>query len=252
MLNSHRREHILEHLSHHDRVSVADLVESLSVSDETVRRDLKDLEKEGLLRRVHGGAIGVSSNRDKPIMERVQKQTKEKGIIAKLAVELISDHSSIFLHIGSTTEALARQLGRFSDLKVYTNSLSVALIAKEHFGVSVFMTPGRLRKDEADLVGYDTISYLEEYYFDTAFMSVAGVDLERGFMDYDEDEVRVRQTIVNCARNKVVMADSSKFGKSANMRTVSFEEVDRFVTDRKPDAEFRKRFSQADLDVIHG
>ena len=83
-------------------------------------------------------------------------------------------------------------------------------------------------------------------------MSVAGVDLERGFMDYDEDEVRVRQTIVNCARNKVVMADSSKFGKSANMRTVSFEEVDRFVTDRKPDAEFRKRFSQADLDVIHG
>jgi len=252
MLNSHRREHILERLSHHDRVSVADLVDSLNVSDETVRRDLKDLEKEGLLRRVHGGAIGVSSNRDDPITERIQKQAKEKGVIAKLAADLISDHTSIFIHIGSTTEALARQLGRFSDLKVYTNSLNVAQIAKEHFGVSVFVAPGKLRKDESDLVGYDTISYLQDYYFDTAFMSVAGVDADRGFMDFDEDEVRVRQKLMNCARNKVVMADSSKFGKTANMRTVSFEAVDRFVTDRKPDAEFDQRFKQAGLDVIHG
>ncbi|WP_112322193.1 DeoR/GlpR family DNA-binding transcription regulator [Oceanibium sediminis] len=252
MLNSHRREHILERLSYHDRISVADVAARLNVSDETVRRDLKDLEQEGLLRRVHGGAIGVSSIRDEPISERVRKHTKEKGIIAKLAADLISDQTSIFLHIGSTTEALARQLGRFSDLKVYTNSLNVAQIAKEHFGVSVFVAPGQLRKDESDLVGYDTISYLQGYYFDTAFMSVAGVDAERGFMDFEEDEVRIRQTLMKCARNKVVMADSSKFGKSANMCTAPFEAVDRVVTDRKPAADFGKRFKKAGLDVIHG
>lgn len=252
MLNSHRREHILGHLNTHNRISVSDVATSLNVSDETVRRDLKDLEREGLLRRVHGGAIGVSPSRDEPISERVQKQAKEKGVIAKLAAELISDHTSIFLHIGSTTEALARRLGKYSDLKVYTNSLSVANIAREHFGVTIFVAPGQLRKVECDLVGYDTISYLRGFNFDTVFMSVAGVDADRGFMDFEEDEVRIRQTLLECSRNKVVMADSSKFGKTANMCTTPFEAVDRLVTDQKPDPEFSLRFKTAGMDVIHG
>lgn len=251
MLNSHRREFILEGLSQNDRVSVTDIAKEFAVSDETVRRDLKDLEKEGLLRRIHGGAISVAAIRDEPINKRVQKAAKEKGIIAKLAVELISDHTSIFLSIGSTTEALARQLGKFSDLKVYTNSLNIAMIAKEFSGVSVFVTPGQLRQIESDLVGYDTISYIENYLFDTAFMSVAGIDIGRGFMDYEEDEARVRQTIIKSSRNRVVMADSSKFGKTANIYTAPFNAIERFVTDRRPTPEFTAKFKEAGMEVIH-
>ncbi len=252
MLNSHRREFILDGISQNDRVYVLDIAKEFKVSDETVRRDLKDLEAEGLLRRIHGGAISVAAIRDQPINERVQKAAKEKSVIAQLAVDLVSDHTSIFLHIGSTTEALARQLGRFTDLKVYTNSLNIAQIAKEFNGVTVFMTPGQLRPVESDLVGYDTISYIESYLFDTAFMSVAGVDVDRGFMDYEEDEVRVRQAVIKSARNRVVMADSSKFGKTANMHTVSFDAVERFVTDRRPTPEFTAQFKDAGLEVIHG
>lgn len=252
MLNSHRHEYILEHLGQENRLSVTEVAAKLNVSDETVRRDLKVLESEGLLRRVHGGAIPVSPNRDAPISERVRKHAREKGVIARLAVDLISDQTSIFLNIGSTVEALARELGRFTDLKVYTNSLNVAQIAKQHFGVTVYMTPGHLRKVESDLVGYDTVAFLRDYYFDTAFMSVAGIDLERGFMDFEEDEVRIRQTLLKSARNKVVIADSSKFGKCANMRTASFDAIDRLVTDRKPSAEFETCFKQTELEVIHG
>ncbi len=251
-MNSHRREHILQRLSNDSRVLVTDIANSLNVSDETVRRDLKDLEKEGLLRRVHGGAINVLANRDEPLGDRIQKHAKEKGIIAKLAVDLISDHTSIFLHIGSTTEALARQLGRFTDLKVYTNSLNVAQIAREHFGVTVFVAPGQLRKVECDLVGYDTIRYLEGYYFDTAFMSPAGIDADRGLMDFEEGEARVRQTLLKCARNKVVMADSSKFGKTANMCTAPFEAIDCFVTNQRPEPEFETRLEKAGVELIHG
>lgn len=251
MLNSHRREYILERLSSHSKVSVMQIAANLDVSDETVRRDLKDLAKEGLLRRVHGGAICVAPIRDEPISQRVQKLTKEKGIIAQLAVKLISDHTSIFVNIGSTCEALARQLGKFSDLKLYTNSLNVAQIAKEFSGVTVFVAPGQLRSIESDLVGYDTVSYIQNYYFDTAFMGVAGVDVERGFMDFEEDESRIRQTLVKCARNKVMLADSSKFGKSANICSASFDVVDRLVTERKPDHLFMERFKKAEMDVIH-
>lgn len=251
MLNSHRREHILERISTHSKVSVMDIATSLDVSDETIRRDLKNLEKEGLLRRVHGGAISVTPIRDEPISERVRKLTKEKGLIAHLAAELISDHTSIFLNIGSTVEALARQLAKFSDLKLYTNSLNVAQIAKEFPGVTVFVTPGQLRSVESDLIGYDTVSYIQNYYFDTVFMGIAAVDVDRGFMDYEEDEARIRQALIKSTRNKVMIADSSKFGKSANICSATFDVVDRVVTDRKPDPEFMKRFKQDELDVIY-
>lgn len=252
MLNSHRREFILEKLSANNKVSVADLMAGLDVSDETVRRDLKDLEKEGLLRRIHGGAIGVSHIRDEPITNRAKKAAKEKAAIAHLAVGLISDHTSIFLDTGSTTEALAKQLGRFTDLKLYTNSIKVAQAAREHFGVSVFMTPGQLRKVELDLVGYDTVSYIQNFLFDTVFMGAAGIDADRGFMDFEEDEARIRQALVKSARNKIMLADASKFGKSANICTAKFEVIDRLVTDSKPAEEFRKQFQVSEMEVLHG
>ena len=252
MLNTHRREHILQGISENNRVSVLDIARKFNVSGETVRRDLKALEKEGLLRRVRGGAIGPAGIRDEPISERVQKAAKEKGIIAQLAAELISDNTSIFLHIGSTTEALARRLGRFSDIKVYTNSLNIARIAKDFSGVTVFVAPGQVRPVESDIVGYDTISYIEGYLFDTAFMSVAGIDLDHGFMDFEEDEVRIRQAVIKAARTSVMLADSSKFGKTANIYTAGFSAVDRFVTDKKPGAEFQARFRHAGTEVIHG
>lgn len=252
MLNKHRREHILEKISENQKVAVSEIATSLDVSDETVRRDLKDLEREGLLRRIHGGAIPVAAIRDEPIVQRVQKAAREKGIIAQLAADLVSDGTSIFLHIGSTTEAFARQLDRFNDLKVYTNSLNIAQIVKEFRGATVFVTPGQLRPVESDLVGYDTVKYIQGYYFDTVFMSVAGVDLDRGFMDYEEDEVRIRQALIKHARNRVVMADSSKFGKSANMCTESFDGIERLVTDRRPTPKFWDKFAQSGVEVIHG
>jgi DeoR family glycerol-3-phosphate regulon repressor len=252
MLNSHRREFILRRLSADNRVSVAELMEGLDVSNETVRRDLKDMETEGLLRRIHGGAIGISHIRDEPINKRAEKAAKEKAAIAQLAVGLISDHTSIFLDTGSTTEALAKQLGRFTDLKLYTNSLKVAQAAREHFGVSVFMTPGQMRKVELDLVGYDTVFYIQNFLFDTVFMGAAGVDVERGFMDFEEDEARIRQALVKSGRNKVMLADSSKFGKSANICTAKFEVIDRLVTDSKPADKFLKQFKSSEVKVLYG
>jgi DeoR family glycerol-3-phosphate regulon repressor len=110
----------------------------------------------------------------------------------------------------------------------------VAQAAREHFGVSVFMTPGQLRKVELDLVGYDTVSYIQNFFFDVVFMGAAGIDTERGFMDFAEDESRIRQALLKSAHNKVMLVDASKFGKTANICTAKFEVIDRLVTDSKP------------------
>lgn len=251
MLNRHRREHILGKLSGEKRVSVMDLAHVLQVSDETIRRDLKELESEGLLRRVHGGAVPISPIQDQPIDERSRKQSREKTAIAHLARAQISDETAIFLDTGTTTLQLARHLSGFSNLKLYTNSLKIALEASKHHGVSVFLTPGRMREVEQDLVGIDTISYIQQFYFDAAFMGAAAVDLARGFMDYEEDEARIRQTLISNSRLRVFLVDSSKFGKAANVRTAAFSVVDQMITDCEPPETFRDEIAKHRTEVLH-
>jgi DeoR family transcriptional regulator, glycerol-3-phosphate regulon repressor len=251
MLNRHRREYILDHISESRRITVTDLVQALHVSDETIRRDLNDLESEGHLRRVHGGAVLIAPIHDQPINEREQQHAKEKGVIARLALEQISDETAIFLDTGTTTLALARQISGFANLKLYTNSLKIAQAASNHHGITVHLTPGRLRKIEQDLVGYDTISYIQQFYFDMAFMGVAAIDQERGVMDYEEDEARIRQSLLKCSRLGVFLADSSKFGKTANVQTASFQDIDQIITERRPHLEFVKCIEQKQVELIH-
>ncbi len=252
MLNRHRHEHILMRLSSENRVSVMDLAQALRVSDETIRRDLKDLEAEGKLRRVHGGAVPISPIQDRPITERSQKQAREKATIARLAREQISDETAIFLDTGTTTLGLARQLTGFANLKLYTNSVKIALEASKHHGVSVHLTPGRLRKVELDLVGVDTITYIQQFYFDVAFMGAAAVDLNRGIMDYEEDEARIRQALVKNSRLRVFLIDSSKFGKTGNVQTARFSDIDQIVTDTALSAAFGEAVMAARAEVVHG
>lgn len=252
MLNRHRHEHILIQLSSQNRVSVMDLAQALGVSDETIRRDLKDLEADGKLRRVHGGAVPISPIQDRPITERGQKQAREKATIARLARQQISDETAIFLDTGTTTLGLARQLTGFANLKLYTNSVKIALEGLKHHGVSVHLTPGRLRKVEQDLVGVDAISYIQRFYFDVAFMGAAAVDQSRGIMDYEEDEAHIRQALVQNSRLRVFLVDSSKFGKTGNVRTAAFTDIDQIVTDMALPKEFDAVIAKSRVEVVYG
>lgn len=251
MLNRHRREHILGKLSAEHRVSVMEMAQALQVSDETIRRDLKDLEAEGHLRRVHGGAVPLAPIHDQPIDERWRKRAKEKGVIARLALEQVSDETVIFLDTGSTTLTLARQLTGFANLKLYTNSLKIAQAASTHHGVTVHLTPGRLREVELDLVGYDTVSYIQQFYFDIAFMGIAAIDLDRGMMDYEEDEARIRQALLKSSRLRVVLADSSKYGKTGNVQTAAFAEIDQIITECAPRQDFVERIAASPAEILH-
>jgi len=252
MPGDHRKEAILDRLSKEHRVNVLDLSGELGVSDETIRRDLKELEAEGVVRRVHGGAIPVARTQDEPITDRIQQRAKEKTVIAGLARDIIQDDCVIFLDTGTTTLALARRLAGFKKIKLYTNSVRIAQVACEHHGVSVHMTPGVLRPVEQDLVGYDTISYVQQFVFDFAFMGAAAVNVTHGFMDFEEDEARIRQALLQQARRKVFLADSGKIGKSANVITAPFSSVTTMVTEREPPKEVMQAAKRAHMEIIHG
>lgn len=252
MLGDHRKEAILSRLSKEHRVNVLELSSELGVSDETIRRDLKELEAEGVVRRVHGGAIAASRTQDEPITERIQHRAKEKAAIAGLARDIIQDDCVIFLDTGTTTLALARRLTGFKKIKLFTNSVRIAQAACEHHGVSVHMTPGALRPVEQDLVGYDTIAYVQQFVFDFAFMGAAAVSVTHGFMDFAEDEARIRQALLKQARRCVFLTDSAKLGKSANVITAPFSAGMTMVTEREPPKEMLQAARRARMEVIHG
>ncbi|MBM2715133.1 DeoR/GlpR transcriptional regulator [Mesorhizobium caraganae] len=246
-----RKEVILERLGRDQRVSVLELSAEFKVSGETIRRDLKDLEAEGTVRRVHGGAIPAGRTADTPITERIQFNALEKDEVAGMARGLISDDCVIFLDTGTTTLALARRLVGFKKLKLYTNSLRIAQAACEHFGVRVQMTPGSLRPIEQDLVGYETISYIQQFHFDMVFMGAAAINADYGFMDFEEDEARIRQVLLKQTAHSVVIADHSKFGKVGNVITAPFGGVNTLVTDRRPPENIFGAVRAEELEIIH-
>lgn len=246
-----RKDAILERLNRDQLVSVLALSTEFGVSDETIRRDLKHLEAEGAVRRVHGGAIRAGRAADTPITERIKQNALAKDRIAAVARKLIGDDCVIFLDTGTTTLALARRLTGFTRLRLYTNSVRIAQAACAHFGVQVQMTPGRLRPVEQDLVGYDTISYLRQFHFDIAFMGAAAVSTDQGFMDFEEDEARIRQALLGCCTRSVMLVDQSKFGKVGNVVTAGFDEVDTLVTDVRPPRDVMKAARAGRMDVAY-
>ncbi|MBY5760229.1 DeoR/GlpR transcriptional regulator [Rhizobium leguminosarum] len=247
-----RKEVILERLDRDQRVSVLELSAEFGVSGETIRRDLKDLEAEGAVRRIHGGAVPAGRTADTPITERITFNALEKDEVAVLARELISDDCAIFLDTGTTTLSLARRLLGFKKLRLYTNSLMIAQAACQHFGVKVQVTPGNLRPIEQDLVGYDTISYIQQFHFDFVFMGTAAINADYGFMDFEEDEARIRQVLLKQTARGIMLADHSKFDKTGNVITAPFARVHTLVTNRRPPTNILAAAKRGELEIAHG
>ncbi len=245
---SPRHHEILALLKVEGRVAVTELAERMRVSDETVRRDLKELEALGLARRIHGGAITPRRDQEEPLLEREKFNMREKARIAQLASRMIGDGMTVFLDTGTTTLALARRLGA-RQLRVTTNSLDIALALRDK-EVRVEVTPGTLRRNDNALVGIETLDFTRQRYYDIAFMGIAACTLAQGWMDYAQEESALRRVLFAQARQSVLLADSSKFGRQAYLRTFALDEVKCVVSDRPPPAPLREAFDGGGVEVV--
>lgn len=248
MLTDHRHEEILAQLTQTGRVGVTSIAAALDVSDETIRRDLKTLEERGLLRRIHGGAVLPRLDQERPLVERSQLNSREKGRVAALAEGLVHDGMSIFVDTGTTTLAFARRLPT-RKLTVTTNSVDIALLLADS-PVRVNLTPGTLRPKDKALVGYETVDYARRHFFDLAFMGIAACDAAQGWMDYEEHESVLRRTLRGQTRRAVLLADSRKFGRQANLRTFALTTPLTVVTERPPPAPFAEAFARHDIEIL--
>lgn len=236
MFAAERRQRILDLVRSSGAISLRELARQVQTSEVTVRRDLRALESEGLLDRRHGGAVLPGGLAHEPsYSEKSHVAAAAKAAIAELAASLVNDGDALVVGAGTTTQALARQLTRFTELTVVTNSLLVAQVLARARGIEVVMTGGSLRGSIHALVGSMTEQALASVQGTRVFLSGNGITAERGLSTPNVAVAGVDRALAAAGRDVVVLADHTKVGLDSTMQTVPPTRIGHLITDDKAD-----------------
>lgn len=227
-----RQQKIYEQLLMNETVRVNELADRYEVSMETIRKDLNDMEEQGLLVKIHGGAELLQKSSEVSVDYKINTNTAAKQKIAYKALSFIEDHSVIFLDPGSTTLALARLLPLKKDLIVVTNSIRIASIICEQKHELLFLG-GKIQKKAKAASGSFAINHLDTLHMDAAFMGTDGFKDSHGPTTYSFEEVSVKQHALLHSDHKYLLADASKFESQGTYMFASFSEFDALITDKE-------------------
>lgn len=233
MLNVRQAE-IVEIARSEGRVAVEDLARRFDVTLQTIRRDLAGLDAAGKLERVHGGAVLPSGVANIEYEARRRLAAEAKDRIGRACAARIPNDSSLFLNIGTTTEAVARALLVHRNLMVVTNNINVANILIANPSCEIVVAGGTLRRSDGGLVGDATIDIVSQFKLDFAIVGASALDTDGDLLDFDVREVRVSQAILRQARKALLVADGTKFQRKAPVRIGSMAAVDCLITDSPP------------------
>lgn len=226
-----RQERIREFMGRHRVARVNDLCRILGASPASVRRDLTDMEKRGLIHRVHGGAVANETRLDEPLFDdKASIAAREKQRIAKAALEYVKPGDSVFLDGGSTVLALARLIHEMTRLTVVTNSLRIASLLSGA-GPRLIVAGGELRRLSQTFTGSLTRPLLDVLHIDAAFMGTIGFSTKDGLTTTDPGEAHTKSLVMSHAGRVILMADSSKFQKTSFVKFGDINDVDVLVTD---------------------
>lgn len=251
MLAAERRMRILQLTEKNQSVKVADLCERFGVTDETIRRDLSQLESEGLIDRTHGGAVLNQRLRVAyPYHLRQTQSPKEKQLIGKAAAELVRDGAAVILDNGTTTFEVARCLRDKKALTVVTTSPLIALEMADNKDFTVIMAGGVLDSDSKALVGPDAEAFLERFRVDIAFIGASGVSLERGFTASNVYDAQIKTAMIKASTKPYVVADGTKVGASSLVCFSQISEVHGLVTDRSANEALLAEMRDLGIDIV--
>lgn len=253
MLKIERFSRIEEELKEKGSLDIPTLSQMLECSDETVRRDLRELETLGRLNRIRGGAY-LSDKYDKTYASPLRKTLyqKEKSQISRKAIEFVHDRDVVFLDSSTTCLTLAGLLldSKLS-LTIVTNSMLICSLCTEpNSHINLICLGGSLRTRTQSFVGYHTTDILTTYYADCAFISCPKVTLSEGLSDNYLNEARVRETMLKHARQRLLIMDHTKFDESANIRFNGLELIDTIITDEPLSAEWTTYCQAQNIKVI--
>ncbi len=243
-----RRDRILDRLRTAGSVLVGDLANDLATSEMTIRRDLKVLEAEGLVRRVHGGALLIPSRAYEPTFREKSRQfVEEKRRIGAAAAKLVEPGDTIILSPGTTTMEIARHLAGLRNVTVITSAVNIAAELAGDPDIDVIVTGGHLRGTTYALVGSLAEETLRGLYVNKLFLGGNGLTVEHGLTTPDLSVATTDRALLRAAERVIVTVDHSKIGRTAMCQTAPIERIQVLVTDGGIAAEQRRSFERAGL-----
>lgn len=251
MSDTDRHRQILEWARAAGSVEVDDLARRLSVTPQTIRKDLNELARRAMLSRVHGGAVVTSGVDNIDYAARRAVATGAKAAIGAAAAALVPNGASLFVNIGTTTEAVAAHLVAHRELMVISNNLNVVDQLDGRPGVEVVVVGGQVRRGDRAVVGALAMQFIATFKVDLAIIGASAIDPDDGsLLDFSVDEVQVTQTIVRNARRVILVADASKVGRAAPVRIGRLDMVDWLVTDRLLDPGLRRLCEEQGVTLV--
>ena len=249
-LSENRLSFIVNLIEKRGSVKVADLAKELSVSEMTIRRDLAELEKRRLVKRIHGGAVGgLGRSYEPPLLVRTTRALEAKKAIGKYAASMVDEGDCIAVDVGTTTNEMATYLRGKHNITVITPSLQIANILSKEANMQLIVPGGVIRQSEGSLIGDLAQSAFQKMFVDKLFLGVGCVSADAGLTEYTWDGTLVKQAMIKSAREVIVLADSTKFNKTAFILIAGFDKVHQLITDKMPPDDLYGKLQEAGVTV---
>ena len=230
-------------------VMIDALAAELSVTTQTIRRDLNVLCDQGMLSRFHGGAAYRSSVENMAYEARLGTLSAEKEQIARIVASRIPDDSSVFIDIGTTCEAVSRALLEKRGLRVVTNNLHVISALAGKSDIELAIAGGDVRQRDLAVVGAAATSFISKFEVDVSILGVVGISESGDILDFSANEEFLTQAIISIGRKTIIVADHTKFGRPALAKVAHIRQVDSIISDSSLSLEWRARIRQHNVEV---
>ena len=246
-----RQSQLVEAVREQGSATIEALAEQFGVTLQTMRRDVQRLADAGLLARFHGGArVPASTIENLAYRERQEMNADAKRRIARAAARAVPNGCSLIINIGTTTEAIARELLHHKGLRVITNNLNVAAMLSGNPDCEVIVAGGAVRSRDRGIVGEATVDFIRQFKVDIGLIGISGIESDGTLRDFDLREVKVARAIVEHSREVWLAADHSKFNRPAMVELGRLDEVDRLYTDQRPPQPFEKLLAEAGVQWV--
>lgn len=236
MLAEERKSKIVDMVNENKAITAAELMQEFNASEATIRRDLTELDKKGLISKVHGGAVTIQAQImiDNKVSERAELNQEEKQAIAKYAAGLIQDHDLVFLDAGTTTGYVIDYI-QAKYITIVTNAIIHAQKASA-LGYTVYLTGGRLKSSTEALVGSDCFDSLSRFHFSIGFFGSNGISHKTGFTTPDIEEAKIKEMAITRTSSPYILCDSTKFQVTAPVCFAPYENACIITTGNVPDS----------------
>ncbi|MFN3228751.1 MAG: DeoR/GlpR family DNA-binding transcription regulator [Asticcacaulis sp.] len=251
MNQSSRHAEILDILEVQQSCSIAELAQRFDVSEETIRRDIRQLETAGRVYKVHGGVRLPNNVFEAPYRIRTNDNAALKRIIGLSAAEMVQDGMTLLIDSGTTCFWLSKALTRARNLSIVTNAIEVAREMVGRNNARIYFAGGEVSPDYCSSFGPETQAFMKMFTPEIAFLSIGAIDTERGLLDYHLAEADLKRAVAPLAKKVVLLADHTKFNRQGLIRALDFNQIHVLVTDREPGPEIRRALEGVEIRIAN-